>query len=117
MCAWTPHIGPISLGNTLGARSTHLQRWDGKGILQAHRSPTNQRYYQHDQCLASRGLSWPHGGSRQSMQLWKRTYRCGTCGLVLDRDVNSAVNILQRFLILLGLHAGEPVRCAAPQAQ
>ncbi len=38
------------------------------------------------------------------MPLWKRTYRCGNCGLVLDRDVNSAINIFQRFLARLGPH-------------
>jgi putative transposase len=42
--------------------------------------------------------------NRQDMPLWKRTYRCGTCGLVIDRDENSAVNILQRFLARLGPH-------------
>jgi putative transposase len=56
-------------------------------------------------------------GNRQPMPLWKRTYRCGTCGLVMDRDENSAVNILQRFFARLGPHIGEPVRCAASQAQ
>jgi putative transposase len=54
---------------------------------------------------------------RQAMPLWKRTYRCGNCGLVIDRDANSAVNILQRFLARLGPHTGELVRCAASQAQ
>jgi predicted site-specific integrase-resolvase len=33
-----------------------LQKWDRKGILSAHRSPTNRRYYTHDQYLAYRGL-------------------------------------------------------------
>ena len=42
--------------------------------------------------------------ARQAMPLWKRTYRCGNCGLVLDRDVNSAINILQRVLARLGPH-------------
>lgn len=42
--------------------------------------------------------------NRQDMPLWKRTYRCGTCGLVMDRDENSAINILQRFLARLGPH-------------
>jgi putative transposase len=56
---------------------------------------------------------------RQDMPLWKRTYRCRNpeCLLVLDRDVNSAINILQRFLARLGPHTGELVRCAASQAQ
>src|SRR5438046_3651214 len=33
-----------------------LQKWDRKGILHAHRSPTNRRYYTHDQYLVYRGL-------------------------------------------------------------
>jgi putative transposase len=40
----------------------------------------------------------------QEMPLWKRTYRCPNCGLVMDRDENSAVNIFQRFLARLGPH-------------
>ncbi len=35
---------------------------------------------------------------KQDMPLWKRTYRCANCGLVMDRDENSAVNIYQRFV-------------------
>ncbi len=41
-------------------------------------------------------------GYRQDMPLWKRTYRCPQCGLVMDRDDNSARNILARFLARLG---------------
>jgi putative transposase len=52
-------------------------------------------------------------GNKQPMPLYKRVYRCGTCGLVLDRDENSAINILRRFLARLGPHTGDPVRCAA----
>jgi putative transposase len=37
-------------------------------------------------------------GHLQPMPLWKRTYCCVECGLVMDRDDNSAVNILTRFL-------------------
>ncbi len=51
-------------------------------------------------------------GHQQSMPLWKRTYRCNACGLVMDRDENSAVNILMRFLARPGPHTGDPVRCA-----
>jgi putative transposase len=52
-------------------------------------------------------------GHQQPMPLWQRTYRCGNCGLVMDRDENSAVNQLRRFLARLGPHTGDPVRCAA----
>jgi putative transposase len=48
----------------------------------------------------------------QDMPLWKRTYKCPECGLVMDRDENSAVNILTRYLARLGPHTGDPVRCA-----
>ena len=44
-------------------------------------------------------------GHQQPMPLYKRTYRCGICGLVMDRDENSAINILRRFLARLGPHA------------
>ena len=40
----------------------------------------------------------------QAMPLWKRTYCCTNCGLVMDRDDNSAVNILTRFLARRGPH-------------
>ena len=35
-------------------------------------------------------------GNIQDMPLWKRTYEC-SCGLVLDRDYNSAINILNKL--------------------
>ncbi len=41
---------------------------------------------------------------KQDMPLWKRTYRCENCGLVMDRDENSAVNIYQRFVARPGPH-------------
>jgi putative transposase len=52
-------------------------------------------------------------GNRQAMPLWKRMYRCGNCALVTDRDVNSAINIRERFLARLGPHTEASVRCAA----
>jgi len=50
-------------------------------------------------------------GNKQDMPLSKRTYRCD-CGLIMDRDENSAHNILMRYLARLGPHTGDPVRCA-----
>jgi putative transposase len=42
--------------------------------------------------------------NKQDMPLWKRTYCCTKCGLVMDRDENSAINILTRYLARLGPH-------------
>ncbi len=51
---------------------------------------------------------------QRDMPLWQRTYRCSNenCGLVMDRDENSAVNIYQRFLARPGPHTDDSVRCA-----
>src|SRR5712692_10295859 len=36
--------------------------------------------------------------------LWMRTYRCENCGLVMDRDENSAINLYQQFVAGLPPH-------------
>ncbi len=41
-------------------------------------------------------------GHLQKMPLWKRTYCCTECGLVMDRDQNSAHNILVRYFARRG---------------
>jgi putative transposase len=51
-------------------------------------------------------------GHKQPMPLYKRTYHCGNCGLIMDRDENSAINILGRFLARLGPHVADATRCA-----
>jgi len=47
---------PQEFGRLIGRKTKTLQKWDREGILRAHRSPTNRRYYTHDQYLAYRGL-------------------------------------------------------------
>jgi putative transposase len=51
-------------------------------------------------------------GKKQAMPLWKRTYRCPNCRLVMDRDENSAVNILKRYFAWLRPHVPDGTRCA-----
>jgi len=53
-------------------------------------------------------------GNLQKMPLWKRTYCCVKCGLVMDRDENSAINILMRFLARRGPYT--PSGCDVLQA-
>src|SRR5229473_4909742 len=47
---------PKEFGQLIGKSVNTLQKWDRKGILKAHRAPTNRRYYTHDQYLQYRGL-------------------------------------------------------------
>lgn len=37
-------------------------------------------------------------GNLQKMPLWIRTYKCSSCGFEIDRDLNSAINIKNKFL-------------------
>ncbi len=47
---------PKEFGQLVGRKVKTLQKWDREGVLKAHRSPTNRRYYTHDQYLQYRGL-------------------------------------------------------------
>ncbi len=47
---------PKAFGKLIGRTTNTLQKWDREGTLRAHRSPTNRRYYTHDQYLQYRGL-------------------------------------------------------------
>lgn len=47
---------PKEFGQLIGRKVKTLQKWDREGTLKAHRSPTNRRYYTHDQYLEYRGM-------------------------------------------------------------
>src|SRR5215470_5438866 len=47
---------PKHFGKLVGKSVNTLQKWDRQGILPAFRSPTNRRYYTHEQYLQYRGL-------------------------------------------------------------
>ena len=53
---------PKEFGQLIGRTTNTLQKWDRQGILKAHRSLTNRRYYTHDQYLQYRGLVAPEQG-------------------------------------------------------
>lgn len=46
---------PKDFADLLNVSVKTLQRWDNEGILQAHRTPTNRRYYTYDQYLKYKG--------------------------------------------------------------
>ncbi|HJA73341.1 MAG TPA: IS607 family transposase [Candidatus Limosilactobacillus faecipullorum] len=50
-------LKPKDMAEKLGSTVLTLQRWDNKGILKAHRTPTNRRYYTEEQYLQYIGMS------------------------------------------------------------
>ena len=55
-------------------------------------------------------------GRRRDMPLSARTYRCAACGLVMDRDVNAARNVLQRGLAALNPGGASPGTCGTNES-
>ncbi len=47
---------PKDFAELLGVSVKTLQRWDKDNILKANRTPTNRRYYTHDQYLQFKGI-------------------------------------------------------------
>ncbi len=53
-------------------------------------------------------------GNKVPKSLAVRTHRCDRCGLIIDRDYNAALNILQRGLSLLCIHLPQELREVTP---
>ena len=47
---------PNEFAKLIAKTTSTLQRWDREGILKAHRSPTNRRFYTHDQLAEILGV-------------------------------------------------------------
>ena len=54
---------PAQFGKMIGKSVKTLQRWDTEGTLVANRTPTNRRYYTHDQYLEYIGVKAIEGKS------------------------------------------------------
>jgi putative resolvase len=100
---------PKNFSNLVGVSVFTLQRWDRNGTLTAHRTPTNRRYYTHDQYLQYRGLvAGSHGktiayarvsspSQKKDLVTQKEALRayCLEHGIKVDQwveDVGSALN-------------------------
>jgi len=100
---------PKHFGKLIGKSVNTLQKWDRKGILPAFRSPTNRRYYTHEQYLQYRGLISSAQGrvivytrvsspsQKKDLALQKEALRvyCLEHGIKVDEwveDIGSALN-------------------------
>jgi predicted site-specific integrase-resolvase len=88
---------PKEFGKLISRTTQTLQRWDRKGILVAHRTPTNRRYYTHDQYLEYIGQK------ADESQLTVVYYRVSSAGQ--KDDMQRQREALEQFCI----SAGKPI--------
>ena len=75
------------------AKSIHDASWGMfASVLSGKAANAGRQYIAVNPAYTSQDCSSCH--HRQIMPLSERTYRCGCCGLVIDRDHNAAINIL-----------------------
>jgi putative resolvase len=85
---------PQEFGKMINRTTSTLQRWDRDGRLKAHRTPTNRRYYTHDQYLEFIGQK--AGASKQRI-VYYRVSSAGQKG-----DLESQRQALEQFCIAGG---------------
>jgi len=87
---------PREFGKLIARTTQTLQRWDRRGILKAHRTPTNRRYYTHDQYLQVIG---------QKAKERKIVAYCRVSSAGQKTDLESQKKAVEQFCIA----AGKPV--------
>jgi len=87
---------PREFGKLIARTTQTLQRWDRQGILKAHRTPTNRRYYTHDQYLQVIG---------QKAKEPKIVTYCRVSSAGQKTDLESQKKAVEQFCIA----AGKPV--------
>jgi putative resolvase len=88
---------PHEFGKLINRTTSTLQRWDRDGRLTAHRTPTNRRYYTHDQYLEFIGQK----ATREKQRIVY--YRVSSAGQ--KGDLDNQRQALEQFCI----GAGKPV--------
>jgi predicted site-specific integrase-resolvase len=84
---------PKQFGSLINRTTKTLQRWDRDGILKAHRSLTNRRYYTHDQYLETIG--------RKAI-LKKLVSYCRVSSAGQKNDLNSQRKAVESFCFAKG---------------
>lgn len=84
---------PKEFGSLVGKTTKTLQRWDREGILIAHRSVTNRRYYSHDQYLQV---------TRQKKISRKIVTYCRVSSAGQKKDLSSQKDAVESFCIAAG---------------
>jgi predicted site-specific integrase-resolvase len=88
---------PREFSKLVGRTVNTLQKWDREGTLVAHRTPTNRRYYTHDQYLSFIGR---HASEKKIV-----TY-CRVSSAGQKEDLASQKAALEQFCIASGRDVG-----------
>jgi putative resolvase len=107
---------PREFGSLIGKTTKTLQRWDRKGILKAHRSITDRRYYTHDQYVVVTGQKArkrqlvtycrvSSAGQKKDLISQKNAVEsfCFAAGKVIDaklEDIGSGLNYKRKQFVL-----------------
>jgi len=89
---------PRAFGALIGRAVVTLQRWDREGILEAKRTPTNRRYYTHEQYLEYIGQK---STSKQIISY------CRVSSSGQKADLASQRQAVEQFCIASGRTVGE----------
>ena len=84
---------PREFGSLINRTTNTLQRWDRAGILKAHRTPTNRRYYTHEQYLRVVG---------QKVKKRNVVTYCRVSSAGQKKDLISQRNAVEMFCIASG---------------
>ncbi len=84
---------PREFGKLINRKTQTLQKWDRAGILKAHRTPTNRRYYTHEQYLQVIG-------KKDTVRYIVAYYRVSSAGQ--KNDLVNQRNALEQFCIANG---------------
>ena len=89
---------PREFGALIGRAVNTLQRWDRQGILKAYRTPTNRRYYTHEQYLEFIG---------QKAVAKKIVTYCRVSSASQKNDLVSQKEAVEQFCVAAGKPIGE----------
>src|SRR5579859_132123 len=115
---------PREFGQLIARSTRTLQEWDRKGILKAYRTPTNRRYYTHEQYIQIAGASIRRqivvysrvssAGQKEDLKRQQEALRdyCTQHGKVADewlQDIGSSLNYERKQFVQLmeRVEAGE----------
>jgi predicted site-specific integrase-resolvase len=84
---------PREFGALVGKTTKTLQRWDREGILKAHRTATNRRFYVHDQYLEVVG---------QKAKCRVNVAYCRVSGANQNKDLISQKKAVEAFCLAAG---------------